>query len=212
MRPTSTGKGVVALVTALGLFVALAAPASANPYSLSITGASTTAPGTWFELDMEAPGPCTSKASTLQALVAGDSTTGTIKISGGWSTQFQLGNPPSGQWYQADFVVANQPPQVTYALGTPWDYNLTTAGPNHVILQMRIYRIPSCAKTDLNCIFTMRVSITGTLSSSTALPTYTPGGITLTGSSVPPQHMVESSCSAPWVGQGVAFTLNMTLV
>jgi hypothetical protein len=220
-------RGAVAVATALCLFLVLASPASANPYPLTVVGGSLTAAGNTFNLAAGGGGgggtpPCSSKASTLQVAIAGNANSGTFTISGGWSSQFQLGTPPSGQWYQADFSVAGGG-NGTYSLnaaGPPnWTYNVSTTGATHVIFQVRIYRVPNCDKSDLACIITVRMSFTGTLTSTAALPTYTPpaaptpptpdpGGINLNGASIAP-HIAVASCSAPfvsWAGQTASAT------
>jgi len=214
-------RGVVALATALCLFLALATPASANPYALTVTGGTFVAPFTTIHL---APGgspntpPCDQKEDTLQAELAGDASSGTMRLTGGWSSMFQLGTPPSGQWYQADVLIVNPAtPQLTYAVRNPpapppWVYTVLSTPPNHLIFQMRIYRIPSCEKTDLACTVAVRMSFAGTLTSTAALPAYAPGGITMNGSSV--GGMVVSGCAAPfsaWQLQTATVT-GMTLV
>jgi hypothetical protein len=232
MRLTRLNKGVVATATALCLFLALAAPASANPYPLTVTGGTLTVAGNTFNLGPGAPGPCPAKPSTLQALLIpdnpsppappGTSPTGLIQVTGGWSSQFQLGTPPSGQWYQADFTILPAPPapppapQLRYGpltvAGPPiWTYPIVTVNP--IIFQARVYRIPSCDKTDLACIITVRMTFTGTINSATPLMPYTPGWVTLNGTSVAP-HIVVASCSAPfvaWAGQ-TATIAGLTLV
>ncbi|HMJ74775.1 MAG TPA: hypothetical protein VK507_02325, partial [Iamia sp.] len=96
------------------------------------------------------------------------------------------------------------------AAGPPtWSYNVATIAPNHLILQLRIYRIGAddCQKDDLACIVNVRLSTTGTLTSTTALPNYTPGGMTFNGASV--GNMTVASCSAPfasWAGQPMSVT------
>jgi hypothetical protein len=221
-------KGVAAVATALCLLLVTAVPASANPYPLDVTGGTFVgASGGWFAIPLGpgGPGPCEAKPSTLEVTFAGDATSGTFMLTGGWSSQYQLGTPPQGQWYQADFRILQVPPPVAQGAyrwdnpppfppaPPPYLYGLTTTGPNHLILQVRIYRIPSCEKTDLACILTMRMSITGTVTSPTQLPTYTPGGITLNGTTIAP-HVSVSGCSAPftsWAGQ-VGTITGMTLV
>jgi len=215
-------RGVVALATALCLFLVLATPASANTVSLTITGGTLTAAGNTFNL---APGgggggtpPCDEKADTLQAEFLGNVNAGTIRLFGGWSSMFQLGTPPSGQWYQADFTISNSAnPQFTYALtaaGPPtWFYNVASIAPLHLIIRADIYRIAAgdCAKDDLACTVNVRVSFTGTLQSASALPTYTPGSATLNGTSV--GNMTVANCSAPfasWNGQPASVS-GMTL-
>ncbi|HMJ76884.1 MAG TPA: hypothetical protein VK507_12980 [Iamia sp.] len=217
-------RGLAAVATALCLLLTLATPAAANPYPLAVAGG--TFGSGWFAIPLvpAGPGPCAAKPSTLAVTFAGDATSGTFMLTGGWSSQYQLGTPPSGQWYQADFAVVHIPPAPIPQGAYRWDnpppfppapppylYGLTTAGPNHVILQIRISRIPSCEKTDLACILTMRMSFTGTVTSSTQLPTYTPGGITLNGTTVGTVNV--ASCSAPWASwAGQVGTINgMTL-
>ncbi|HMJ74739.1 MAG TPA: hypothetical protein VK507_02145 [Iamia sp.] len=210
MRLNPVTKGAVAVATALCLFLALATPASANPFPLTITAGTVTAAGNNFH--GHGPGPCTLKSS-LQVAFPPVTAAGTTRLSGGWSTNFQLGTPPSGQWYQGDFSILNAgTAQLTYALssaGPPtWSYNLATIAANRPILQLRIYRVPTCDKTDLACIVNVMLSYTGTLTSATALPFYAPGGITLNGASVAP-HMMVASCNPPftsWAGQTMTFT------
>jgi len=223
-------RGSVALATALCLFLALATPASANTVSLTITGGTLTAAGNTFSLSgtVGTP-PCIEKPDNLQAEVLGDVNSGTVRLFGpsapptpvppAWSSMFQLGTPPTGQWYQADFLIANQTAtQFSYALssaGPPtWTYNVGSTAPNHLILQARIYRIGpgDCVKDDLACIVNVRMALTGTLTSTTALPTLTTGGVTLSGASV--GNMTVASCSAPfasWAGQ-TASVAGLTLV
>jgi hypothetical protein len=197
------------------MFLCLAAPASANTVALTITGGSLTAAGNTFDL---APGggnpntpPCSEKADALNGTWNAG---GTGSLSGGWSSMFQLGTPPTGQWYQADFTVLSG--NFTWALtsaGPPtWTYSLASAAPNHLILQVKLYRIPSCAKTDLACTITVKLTVSGTMTSTTALPTYTPGSINITATSVAP-HMSVSGCSAPfvsWAGQTASATIALT--
>jgi len=218
-------RGSVALATALCLFLALATPASANTVALTITGGSLTAAGNTFSLGgtVGTP-PCTEKPDNLQAEFLGNANAGTIRLFGpsapptpvpaAWSSMFQLGTPPTGQWYQADFFILNQTvPQFNYTLtaaGPPtWTYNVASIAPNHLILQVRINRIATddCVKDDLACIVNVRMSLTGTLTSTTALNTFTPGGITVSGASV--GNMTVASCSAPfasWAGQPASVT------
>ncbi|HMJ77538.1 MAG TPA: hypothetical protein VK507_16285 [Iamia sp.] len=223
-------RGSVALATALCLFLALATPASANTVSLTITGGTLTAAGNTFPLGPGGgnPPPCPEKADNLKVEVLGNEFAGTVRFFGpsapptpvppAWSSMFQLGTPPTGQWYQADYFILNQTtPQVTYAVTTAgpptWIYNVASFGPNHIILQARIYRIATddCAKDDLACVVNVRIAFTGTLTSTTDLDTFTLGGITISGASV--GNMTVASCSAPfasWAGQPASVT-GMTL-
>jgi len=209
-------RGAVALASALCLFLVLATPASANTVSVAVTGGSLTAAGNTFDLGPNGPaGPCEDKADTLQAEFGATS----IRLFGGWSSQFQLGTPPSGQWYQADFSISNPATaQFTAGLssaGPPtWTYNVATVAPLHLIIKVDIYRIGTddCVKDDLACTVNVRMSFTGTLTSTTALATYTPGGATLNGASV--GNMTVANCSAPfasWAGQSASVS-GMTLV
>jgi hypothetical protein len=211
MHRPSTKKRALAVAAALSMVLLLATPASANTVSLTITG------GTFNGISLGGytfPPPCSPKPDLLQATFNAG---GTGSLSGGWSRMFQIGgNPPSNQWYQADFsiLVGN----LTWALslsGPPvWTYSLASAGPNHLILRANIYRIPSCDKTDLACIVTMKMTFTGAVSTTTALPTATLVGVaTLNAASVAP-HMIVSGCSAPflaWSGQPASI-VNMTMV
>jgi hypothetical protein len=202
------------MAAALSLFLLAATPASANTVAVTITGGTLTAAGNTFGL---APGsnpntpPCAEKADALN-VTWNVGTTG--QVTGAWSSMFQLGTPPSGQWYQADFgVLAGNFTWAQTAIGPPtWTSSMTSAGPNHLILRINIYRIPSCAKTDLACTITVKFTFTGTATSSTVWPTYTPGSITINASSVAP-HIAVASCSAPfasWAGQTASATINLT--
>jgi len=230
-------RGSVALATALCLFLALATPASANTVSLTIKGGSLTAAGNTFTLGTTVGDPpCDEKVDDLKAESLGNVNSGTVRLFGptipvpppavlphAWSSMFQLGTPPSGQWYQADFFILNQTvPQFTYTLaaaGPPtWTYNVASIAPNHLIIQVRIFRIGppegDCEKTELACIINVRMSLTGTLESTTAMPTFTPttptppaGAVTVSGASV--GNMTVASCSAPftsWNGQPASVT------
>jgi hypothetical protein len=215
MRLISAKKGAVVIAAALTMFLALGTPASANTVAVTITGGSLTAAGNTFDL---APGggntpPCDEKADALNATFNAG---GTGSITGSWSSMFQLGTPPSGQFYQADFtVLAGAFTWTLTSAGPPtWTYSVASTAPNHLIIRANIYRIASgsCAKTDLACTITVKLSFTGTVTSTTALPTYTPGSITITAASVSP-HIAVASCSAPfasWSGQTASATMNLT--
>jgi hypothetical protein len=197
----------VALAAALSMIPLLATPAAANTVPLNMGSGVISIAGNVFDMTPgSGSGPCTEKPDTVAATFNAG---GTWSIAGGWSSQFQLGTPPSGPWYQADFaILLNAGNTYTPAAGPPFTYSVATTGPNHVIFQMRIYQIPSCDKSDLACIVTFRMSFTGTLTSSTALPTYTPGGMTLNGTLVGTSS--GSMCRppfTPWPGQPISMTL-----
>ena len=207
MRLIPAKRGAVALAAALSVVLLLATPAAANTVPLNMATGVISIAGNVF--DLTTPGPCPEKPDTVAATFNAG---GTWSIAGGWSSQFQLGTPPSGQWYQADFtILLNTGNTYTFVSGgPPWTYSVATTGANHVIFQMRIYRIApgSCVKTDLACIITFRMSFTGTLTSTTALPTYTPGGMTLNGTLVGTSS--GSMCTppfTPWPGQPISLTL-----
>jgi hypothetical protein len=215
MRLISAKKGALAIAAALTMFLALGTPASANTVAVTITGGTLTAAGNTFGL---APGsnpntpPCAEKPDNLNVTFNAG---GTGSIAGTWSSMFQLGTPPSGQWYQADFqVLAGNFTWTQTGAGPPtWTASVASAAPNHLIIRATISRIPPCDKTDVVCIITVKLTFTGTATSTTAWPTYTPGGITINGSSVAP-HISVASCSAPfasWAGQTASVT-GMTLV
>jgi hypothetical protein len=102
----------------------------------------------------------------------------------------------------------------------PWVYAINPTVPaNHPIFQVRINRIgpgstdDDCAKDDLACIITVRMNLSGTLTSTTPLLPYTAGSVVLNGGSVAP-HMAVASCAAPfaaWAGQ-TATLAGLTLV
>jgi hypothetical protein len=205
MHLTSAKKGAMAVAMALTMFLAMATPASANTVNLTITGGTLTAAGNTFGL---APGsnpntpPCTVPASGPTATFNAG---GTGVLGGTWKSTFQLGTPPTGQWYQADFsVLAGAFTWTQTGAGPPtWTYSIASAAPNHFIFRVVISRIPPCDKSDVVCTLTVKMTATGTVTSTTALPTYTPGSITINATSVAP-HISVSGCSAPfasWAGQ-----------
>jgi hypothetical protein len=215
MRLSSAKKGTLAIAATLSLVLLSAPPASASTVAVTITSGTLTAAGNTFDL---APGggnppPCSAKSGTLSLTT---NFGGTASLTGAWSTMFQLGAPPQGQFYQADFtILTGAMTWATVTSGPPvWTYAVASSAPNHIIFQARIYRIASgsCAKTDLGCIITVKVNSIGDLESYTALPTYTPGSIMLNVSSVAP-HMSVLSCSAPfvsWAGQTVTGSITLT--
>jgi hypothetical protein len=209
MRATSIRKGTVALAAVLGLLVVLASPASANTKNLEVTGGTLTSAGQTFDLDPEPdpdnPAPCEEKTDTLNVTFNGTAGSGTWSLAGGWSSQFQLGTPPSGAWYQADFsILASAGSYTASGGGPPYTYSLASTATTHVIFQVQIYAIAPdhCAKDMRLCVLTVRMSFTGSMTSAAQMPTATAGDTaTLSGSSVAP-HISVTNCSAPFTAFG----------
>lgn len=215
MRVVSLKKGAVAIAAALGLFLAFASPASANTVGVEITGGSLTAAGNTFDLTPGSGGtpPCPEKADNINATFTGTSASGTWSLTGAtWSSFFQLGTPPSGPWYQADFSIVSG--NGTYAAtgGSP-AFSLSSTGPNHLIAQVRVYQVDSggtCAKDLLKCTITVRLQLTaGSSYVQNSLPTAVTGDDAVINASSISPHISVSGCSAPFVSwAGQTATLN----
>jgi hypothetical protein len=210
MRLTRAKKRALAVAAALSMVLLPAPPASANTVAVTTTGGTLTLAGNIFDLTPGGGGtpPCSEKADA-QTITFNAGGTGTR--AGTESTMFQL----AGQWYQADYTILTGAfIWTTTGTGPPtWTATMVSAAPNHLIWQARVYQIPSCAKTDLACVMTVKMTWNATVTSPTALPTYTPGGITLNAASVAP-HIAVASCSAPfpsWAGQAASIS-GLTLV
>jgi hypothetical protein len=204
MHLTHARRTAATIAAALSLILILPAP-PASAITVGLTGGTFTGAGNSFSLLTPAGAPCSQKPSNLDITFTGNATNGTWSLTGGFSTQFQLGTPPAGQWYQADFTFLSG--SGTYAqnsAGPPtWGYTLTSSAPNHVILRLRIYEVTPCDKSVLKCIITVRMSFGGPMTTTAALPGYVPGSIDpLDGFSQGPAHMATSSCSAPFTAWG----------
>jgi len=191
----------IAVLTALGLLVLSAPPAGANTVSVEETGGTYTAAGNVFDLTPGSGGapPCPGKPST-------QSLTGQTLMRwfvGGTTTRyFQLGTPPSGQWYQEDIQYLT------------WSGTYSGAGPTYALSgtfveRKRYYAVPPCNKTAGVCVVTTPFTILGTSTYNGSLPTAVTGDtFTINATSTAP-HMSVSSCSAPfvsWAGQTASYT------
>lgn len=212
MRLLSARKAAVAIATVVAMFAVFASPASAaGPFPIDVTGGTLVAAGNTFDLTPgsgEIP-PCPDKDSTL-VLNTDTPAVGSWTVTGGFTSFFQLGTPPSGPWYQADFIVNGRG---TYSGSAP-SYTLTTSATPHLTFQVRIYEVDgpvgNCTKNLLRCVIAGRAVGTGTYngtlpSSATGdtavfnAATNNPGGL----------NMVTSSCAAPfvsWNGQSAVLT------
>jgi len=216
---TST-KFIAAAAMAVTLLIAVATPASAGgPFNIEVTsGDLTTALGV-FDLSPGSTGtpPCDEKPDNLKfytdadAIPAGAnrwSVSGlrpppppVVNPPGTFSGFFQLGDPPAGQWYQADFSILGAGTYAAKAPPNPPDYTLAGT----LTFSVTIYEVDEtdCEKSVANrkCIIAGRFVITagfftGTLPNpsvgdfaSIDATTNTPGGLAL----------VTSACSAPFV-------------
>ncbi|HMJ74738.1 MAG TPA: hypothetical protein VK507_02140 [Iamia sp.] len=210
MRLISLKRGAV-VAAALALLVAHATPASANTVSLEVTSGTLTVAGNSFDLTPEAGNepPCEEKVDDVEATFDAN---GTWTMTGStWSFYYQLGTPPSGQWYQFDF-------QLLAANGT-WSgasspYTLTSTAPNNVIVRATIYRVATgnCEKDDVACVLFARAVVTGGSTFTGTLPTAVAGDfatINMATNVAGGSNLNVASCSAPFVsfaGQSATVT------
>lgn len=200
---------LAAAVMAVALVLGLAAPAPASasaggPYPFEPAGGtlSTAIGGIYLGPNAVTPPPgvCEDKTVTLALRTSADAAPAGAdrwSTSGGFTTFFRLGAPPSGPWYQADLTFGGNG-QVVGA-GSPHAVTGTVA------VQMRVYEIPSpattCAKTTLRCIATGRFVITtGTYVGS--FPSAVPGGtlaFDATTGTAGGINLATASCVAPYV-------------
>ncbi|HEV7723169.1 MAG TPA: hypothetical protein VGO60_17895 [Iamia sp.] len=198
---------VVAVATTLALLLVHSSPASASTVPVQIGGWATAA-GNVIELNpgggAETP-PCSEKFDSTSFTA---SSPGTWTLTGSFSRFFQLGWPPSGQWYQADFLILSA--SGTYSGSSP-SYFLATGAPNHMVFRIRMYLVGAghCEKDNLACTITSRVvgqgHFDGTLPSPSAGHI---GYISAASNNAGGNNMVVSGCTAPfvsWAGQVLSF-------
>ncbi|HMJ78573.1 MAG TPA: hypothetical protein VK507_21495 [Iamia sp.] len=217
MHRSRTLTGVAAIAVALVVIVGSAAPAAATgPHPLDVPGAQMVMAGLTIDTlpgDQGTP-PCTQPADSLNLFAYGPPAS-RWTMSGGFSELFQLGNPPSGAWYQADFSILSA--LGTYAAGGPANYLFNSSGPNHVTMQVRIYAIPPCDRSVLRCVISMRMVMLNGYYTGT-LPAVASGNqlsFTLTTNFTGGTPMSVSSCSAPfvsWGGQHASMSVGTTVI